>query len=379
MKILSFSLDPQILNKDSVVAARNVRYGEVLESLSIIVPSPEKKHVQLSSNTTVYGTGGRTKIAQFVRMAVLAWQRVHEEKCDVITAQDTYFLGLLGVLLSRYFHCGLEVQVLGIEKLNFFRKALSQFTLKRAGSIRVLSKGLWKRLVTEFGISEDRMVLVPIYVDVSSLGLSGIKSEEQKAELVHYTSHFDQQYGSRFNIVSVNRLVPIKNIPMQLCAIKEIAQKHPEVLLHIVGDGPEKESLEKEIKERGLSSHVILHGAKFGSELSAFFTQSDCFVLTSDFEGFGMVVVEAATAGTPIVMTNVGCAGEVVEDRVSALIVEPKDEEAFTQVLLHVIEDEELRTRLGQNAQRSIAELPTFDMVLDKYRASWEQALRNKH
>ena len=124
---------------------------------------------------------------------------------------------------------------------------------------------------------------------------------------------------------------------------------------------------------------VFVPRAKFGSELSAFFTQSDCFVLTSDFEGFGMVVVEAATAGTPIVMTNVGCAGEVVEDRVSALIVEPKDEEAFTQVLLHVIEDEELRTRLGQNAQRSIAELPTFDMVLDKYRASWEQALGNRH
>jgi glycosyltransferase involved in cell wall biosynthesis len=87
--------------------------------------------------------------------------------------------------------------------------------------------------------------------------------------------------------------------------------------------------------------------------------------------------VEAATAGAPIVMTEVGCAGDVVKHEESALVVPPRETHAFSGALSRVLGERELAERLGGGAKRSIAELPSFDKVLEKYMASWQQALVN--
>ncbi len=376
MRVLTLSLDPQILNDQSVVASRCVRYGTVLDTYTAIVPTTESKKVSLSSNVVVYGTGGSHKLIQLWNMYRIARLCIKKESCNVISSQDTYFLGLLAWILARSCHIGFEVQVLGIEKLNYVRRVLSYFVLARAGSIRVLSEGLQRRLIDEFKIDSSKMLLVPIYVDVSSLGLgTGLPTQE----LTDANTVFNEMYSERFNIVSVNRLVPIKNISMQLGAIAELSKEFPDVLLHVVGNGPLQETLEKEIVNLKIEKNVILEGFKSGIDLSPFFTQSDCFVLTSDFEGYGMVVIEAATAGLPIVMTDVGCAGEVIVNEKSGMIVPAKDTQAFIQALRKVRTDSALRASLREEAKHSIAELPSFETILEKYTASWKQALQNRY
>jgi glycosyltransferase involved in cell wall biosynthesis len=379
MKVLSLSLDQHILDKESVVAVRNARYGEALELYTIIVPSDSSAIVALSPTTTVYGTGGKTRAVQFFNMLRLASSMMKKGGHDVITSQDTYYLGLIGFFLSRVYKAGHEVQVLGIEKLTPLRKLISKFTLSHAHSIRVLSLRLKKRLITEFGIKEDNMNLVPIYVEVSSLGFNASASFEEEQELKRHQAEFNENYGNRFNIVSVNRLVPIKNIPMQIEAVARLKDEFPQVLLHVLGDGPLKEELQKMIEERQISAHVILQGPRFKTDLGSFLTESDCFVLTSNFEGYGMVIVEAATAGAPIVMTDVGCAGEVVKDQESALVVPINDVDAYTEALRRMLTDESLRRRLKEKASQSVAELPTFDMVLQKYMGSWQHAALHKN
>ena len=260
------------------------------------------------------------------------------------------------------------------------RKFLTKFVLTRAGSIRVLSLGLKKRLISEFGISEIRMKLVPIFVDVSSLGFRTENlSLEMRDRLTVTTESFRQKFEGRFNIISVNRLVPIKNIKMQIDTVLVLKEKYPQILLHIVGDGPLHDELKQYIENQNLTNWVILHGFKSGVELSPFFTQSDCFLLTSDFEGYGMVVIEAATAGLPIVMTDVGCAGEVILNNESGLIIPVRDTKACSVALTQILEDPMLRNQLAIGAQAAIAQLPTFDTVLDAYKASWQQALTNRY
>ena len=379
MKVINIGLDSLTLDPKSVVASRNRAYGEMTEQYSVLSPAKETVIVPLSEKTTAFGFGGKNKAVQLWSIYRKAASLVKAGMGDVVTTQDTYFLGLLGVILREQYNCALEVQVLGIEKLSFHRRLLLQFVLKRADSIRVLSPRLLKRLVSEFGIKEDRMVLVPIYVDVSTLGFTVSTTDTHLAQEVAIQNElFQKEYAHRFNIVSVNRLVPIKNISMQLQAIETLCTKFPNILLHIVGDGPLETQLKEEIEDRSLGDHVILHGYKSGTQLSPFFTQSDCFVLTSDFEGYGMVIVEAATAGLPIVMTDVGCAGDVVVNEKSAVIVPPKDVNAFTYALERLIEDSSLRGRLKKEAFLSVANLPSFADVLDKYKASWEHALENK-
>lgn len=379
MKVLSLSLDPLVLQKESVVASRCIRYGTIVDLYTVIVPSSKSDIVVHSSTCTAYGTGGTNKLSQLFSLWHIATVLIKKDSYDVVSSQDTYFLGLTAWLLAKRYHLGLEVQVLGIEKMNSLRRLLTKFVLTKAGSIRVLSLGLKKRLMQEFSILDTRMLLVPIYVDVSSLGFSNDNpTQELQDKLDQNSKSFKEYYGGRFNIISVNRLVPIKNIPMQLEAMAVLKEKFPQILLHIIGDGPLQAELQKSIHEKSLDDTVILHGFKSGADLSPFFTQSDCFVLTSNFEGYGMVVIEAATASLPIVMTDVGCAGEVIIDQESGLIVPPLDTVAFTDALERMIEDQVFRTAVAKGAQASIALLPSFDTVLAKYKASWEQALANK-
>lgn len=380
MKVLSLSLDPLILNTESVVASRSIRYGDMLEAYTIIVPSSKTDVVTLSSRCTVYATGGTSKLLQFLQIWRIASRLMQEHTYDVISSQDTYFLGFIAWLLAKKYHLGLEVQVLGIEKMSIVRRFLTKFVLQRAGSIRVLSRGLQKRLVSEFGIPDTRMMLVSIFVDVSSLGFSTENLSSEMAEkLEHAMNSFKQKYDGRFNILSVNRLVPIKNIPMQIDAMLVLKETFPQVLLHIVGDGPMYNQLQQQIEDNGLAEHVLLHGFKSGVDLSPFFTQSDCFVLTSDFEGYGMVVIEAATAGLPIVMTDVGCGGEVIVNKESGLIIPIRDTKACVVALTEMLENRALAEHIRSGAQASIAQLPTFDTVLGKYKASWQQALTNRY
>ncbi len=379
MHVVSLALDPKTLDPESVVAFRNRAYGRLTEHYSIVVPSPATMVVHLSDKTTVYGVGGFHKVVQLISMYRRARALIRAGKCDVITSQDMYFLGLLGLFLARRYHLGLEVQVLGIEKLTPFRKRIALFVLHRAGVVRALSDRLKDRLITEFNVPEKLINVVTIYVDVQKLGLDvrSLKGKDTE-EFERLTRAFREQYGSRMNFLSVSRLVPIKRIELQLEAIAALKQRFPQVMLHIVGDGPDEVRIKTLVSNLGLEKEVLFHGYQTGYALGMFYIECDCFLLTSDYEGWGMVIIEAATAGLPIIMTDVGCAREFIRDEKSGLVIPPQDGQALIGAMERVITDPELRQKLSVGAIQALAQLPSFDTILMRYKENWEVALSRR-
>ena len=375
MRILNVSLDPQILSKESVAAARAAAYGEAITFYSVIVPSIKQDVVVLGAHTVAYGTGGSTKVLQLWRMFLRARALLRSAKHDVITSQDAYFLGLLAWVLSTRYRCGLEIQAHGIEKQTRIRTLLASFVFSRAHSIRVVSTRLKQELIRVYAVSEDRIVVVPVYVDVSSLQLSQA-SDDRTIQSAVSLSHgsVDQWYRNRLNILSVGRLVPVKNISMQLQAVQQLRATFPNILLHILGDGPLHTQLKIEIEERGISNHVILHGHVTGQELGVFFSNCDCFIHTAHTEGFGMVLIEAAAAGLPIITTDVGCVGDIFLDKKNCMVVSPCDTNALLHVLTHVLTDTPLRNAIAREALQVQETLPSFTEIIEKYIASWRRA-----
>jgi phosphatidyl-myo-inositol dimannoside synthase len=378
MYVVSLALDPKVHDPESVVAFRTKAYGEIVAHYSVVVPSPATVTTKLSAKTTVYGVGGQNKIVKLWRMYARVRTLVAEGRCDVITSQDMYYLGLLGVWFARRHHKGLEVQVLGIEKLTWFRKRVARFVLKRASVIRALSPRLRDRLINEFGIDPEHIRVVSIYVDVTKLGLSvRTLSKEDAHGFELAEAEFTRQYGQHFNFLTVSRLVPIKRIELQLQALKSIVAESPKVLLHIVGNGPEEASLKAAVSRLGLTEHVIFHGYQSGYRLGLFYIACDAFLLTSDYEGWGMVIIEAATAGLPIIMTDVGCAGELIVDEVSGLVIKTDDAALLTDAMRRIVADSALRQKLSVGALHALNSLPTFPVLLAEYRQNWELALKN--
>ena len=381
MHIISFGLDSHAFDPKSVVASRMLRYGEIVDGFTIIIPTKEKKHLVLSPKVMVYGTGGANKPVRLLRVYRLARKLIKEGKGDVITTHDPYFMSLLGYMLARRYHLGFEVQILGVEKLNWIRDKILRFVLQRAGSIRVNSERLISRVVDGFNAPQERVRLVYIYVDVLSFGFNRKRTGEE-LRVYHDLIHaFREKYSSYVNFLYVGRLVNIKNIPLQVQALSRIVTRHPDVRLHIVGPDSEEhvaDSLQTLINSLHLSDHVILHGPKYAEELGVFYSECDCFLLTSHSEGWGMVTIEAATAGLPIIMTDVGSAGEFVLDGVNGIVIPVDDVDALTSAMERIIQDPALRKQYAHASEKLLADLPTFEQLLDEYKASWVFAYTNR-
>jgi len=360
MKILSLGLDKSSLDKTSALAQRLMEYGDLAEKYAVIVPSREFRKSELSDKVAVYGSGGGGKLAQFIKIYNLAGKLLREEKYDVITVQDQYYLAAIALRLSKKFRLGLEIQVHGFEKHHGLRKLIVRYLLPRADAVRCVSQRLARQLIQDLGVARQKITVVPI---CSELRVMNNESERRKN-------------GSRFIFLTVGRLVPVKNIGLQIEAMAEVVNKQPKAELWIVGDGPEKKNCELKIKNYKLSDKIKMFG--WQSDLKKYYNQADAFLLTSNYEGWGLAVIEAAASGLPIIMTDVGCAGEAIVNGQSGLIIPAGDKLKLVEAMLRIGDDESLRKNFGENARLAVSRLPTKQQTLALYKKSWEIALANK-
>jgi glycosyltransferase involved in cell wall biosynthesis len=153
-------------------------------------------------------------------------------------------------------------------------------------------------------------------------------------------------------IVTVGRLVPWKGIPGLIDAVSIARDEFPNISLTIVGDGPDRVTLEAYTDTR-LQSAISFTGALSHADTLAVIGSSDVFVLNSTYEGLSHLLIEAASLGVPIVATSVGGNPEVVTDGVSGLLVPPGDPEALAKALKRMSTDSTLREKLRTGALES--------------------------
>ncbi|MCC6454119.1 MAG: glycosyltransferase [Caldilineaceae bacterium] len=134
-------------------------------------------------------------------------------------------------------------------------------------------------------------------------------------------------------VITVGRLTEQKAHTDLLAAIPQVLRQQPQALFVWLGDGPLKATLRDEINANGLSKQVLMLGTR--KDVALFMQAADLLVMPSLFEGMPLVLLEAMTAGLPIVATRVGGNSEVIEDQVHGCLVPP----ANPPVLAHAIVD----------------------------------------
>ena len=125
--------------------------------------------------------------------------------------------------------------------------------------------------------------------------------------------------------------------------------------IRLVGDGPERESLERRARDLGLDGRAVFVGAVPREEVLRELRTATASVLSSDWENFPHAVVEALAVGTPVVATSVGGVPEVVRDGDNGLLVPAGRPEELAVALRRVLEEPGLRERLSDGARRSLA------------------------
>lgn len=145
----------------------------------------------------------------------------------------------------------------------------------------------------------------------------------------------------------VGRLAGVKGVPILIEAMARLADRHPDLVLRLVGDGPDRAALEAEVTRRGLQDRVAFLGYRSQAEVATELAQADVFVLPSFAEGVPVVLMEAMAAQVPVLTTRIAGVPELVVDGVSGRLVPPSDVAAFTAALDDLLSDPDNRATLG--------------------------------
>ncbi|MEO8464668.1 MAG: glycosyltransferase [Gammaproteobacteria bacterium] len=261
----------------------------------------------------------------------------------------------LDVPLVTTFH-GFDATLTRTDLLKSRKPTWIQYLRKRADLCRrgALFIGVSKFVVArleELGVPADRTQLHYIGVDTSAFEAKAADAHSEPQGLV---------------ILHVARLVEKKGTAYLLEAFAKIAAQHPRAELVVIGTGPLAGSLEQRAAKLGIGARVRWLGAQPHATVREWLRRAavlclpSCTAANGDSEGLGLVLLEAAASGVPVVATRHGGIPEAVEDGSTGYLVAERDASALGAALDALLAGDSLRARMGGEARRLVRE--RFDL-----------------
>jgi len=245
----------------------------------------------------------------------LAATLCRRKKIDIIDGHFIYPDGLAAVLTAKTLKMPVVLSARGSD-INGYKKLktikpLIQYALKGSDKIISVCEGL-KADMVEMGIKGEMIKVIPNGIDVRKFAVLGREKMRIKLEI---------PVGAKI-ILSVGGLIKRKGFDLLITAFSKVIQKDKDLRLYIIGEGPERSSLQKIIDNYRLEKTVRLVGHVPNDDLASWYSAADVFCLTSSREGWANVLMESLACGTPVVATNVYGAPEIVTNSNVGILVE---------------------------------------------------------
>lgn len=225
----------------------------------------------------------------------------------------------------------------------------------KADKIVAVSEGIKQDIIQNFHINEDKIAVIYNPIDIKEI-------ETLSTEEVNHP-WFQEQIPI---IISVGRLTQQKDYPY-LIKTFAIVKKSINCRLFIIGDGEDKEKLIQMAKEIGLEKDIEFAG--FQKNPFKYMDRASLFVLSSLYEGFGNVIVEAMALGLPVISTDCPSGpSEIIENRKNGLLVPVRDEHALAQSILSILTNQDLKDSLGKEAKLRAQFFATEKIIKDYVR-----------
>ena len=232
-------------------------------------------------------------------------------------------------------------------------RMLMPFMYPMADLLIACSKGVANEAIRKLGISRDKMKVVYNAVDIARISVLAKEPVEH------------QWLGKFPTIISVGSLTPQKGHVYLLKAL-EITNKITPIYLLLLGDGPEKEKLQKLAISLGINDYVDFLG--YQPNPFKYMASADVFVLSSLWEGFGNVLVEALACNVPIVSTNAPYGPqEIIQDGRNGFLVPTANPEALADRIIRILNTSTLREEFTVEGLRIVHEKFSIENIIKQY------------
>jgi glycosyltransferase involved in cell wall biosynthesis len=244
-------------------------------------------------------------------------------KIDCVDAHFVYPDGLAALLLARHLGVPAVVSARGTDVNEFpkFRaiRPMIRWTLAQSDGVIAVSAAL-KRAMLELGAHRDKTRVIPNGVDPRRFEPIPPAEARRKLGLA----------PEGYILLSVGSLIPSKGQTLLIRAFKEIVGRHPGMQLFLLGEGPDRRSLERLVTELGLEDAVHLVGKRPNDELGLWFSAATASCLISTREGWPNVVTESLSCGTPVVASKAGGIPEIIRSPEFGILVDQTIESVTT-------------------------------------------------
>ena len=249
----------------------------------------------------------------------------------------------------------------------FYHFWLDGWTSRFARYIIANSQAARKVLINRERISKRKIRVIYSTIEASTLSFQANRAKVKK------------NIGLKDNTIIIGciaRLHPEKGVQYIPAIGQKLKRRIPHRKLLIIGDGPLRKRLENQIADLGLSENILFLGWR--EDVGDLLSIMDVFFLPSQEESFPRAVLEALTMGRPVVATDVGGVGEIIQDRIHGLLVPPRNPDALAQAILRMLENRKEAREMASRGRRRVETHFPLNRMLKKTEGLYRDLIQKR-
>lgn len=304
---------------------------------------------------------------------IQAWFTIRRGSVDLVHVTDA-LLAPFFVPLAKFMKIPIVVTAHALDVLwpmAIYQRSL-RIALPKADAVVAVSQGT-AQACRDRGVAPERLVVIPNGIHPP------IPIDRQTAR-----EYVSEKYGvakTAFVLVSVGRLIPRKNL---FWFVRHVMPRlHEDVVLLAIGDGPERANIEQAIVETSMVRRVVLAGRVSDEVRNIVYSAGDLFVMPNrsvpgDAEGFGIVNIEAASCGLPVVASRIEGITEAVQEGENGRLIPQGDADAFINVISRYQADTEALRALSHKARAYTVAKFDWRTLAVRYRELYSKIVQNR-
>lgn len=297
------------------------------------------------------------------------YKNVKKNKIDHILVGQLLPLGTSAWLVSKITGVRYSVIMHGMDFAyavkNRRKKKMAYLILKDSQAIICGNSYLSELVKNTFGEALSQKITV-VNPGVETSRVFGVKDQ-----VLGLKKKFNLE--NKLVLLSIGRLVKRKGFDKVIESLPEVLEKNPNLAYVILGNGEELENLKLGIRDLNLQNKVVFITDANSDDKWAWYDVCDVFIMPArningDFEGFGIVYLEANSCGKPVIAGDAGGVRDAVVDGMNGLLADPEDASDIAKTIIKLASDKELRLKLGERGrERALKDFQWQDKIKEIY------------